>query len=86
MFQFYDSTIKRCLCNEDGKVMIVMFQFYDSTIKRFLTITCSEQVEEGFNSTIVRLKEEADGETTKYLIGFNSTIVRLKAFLNALHH
>ena len=87
-FQFYDSTIKRGLKDKNG-VEIYEFQFYDSTIKslrNLATIT----LHHNFNSTIVRLKVQADFEKRVKECYFNSTIVRLKALrilaTIVLHH
>ena len=56
-FQFYDSTIKRCV---NSKILGAsgLFQFYDSTIKRFSFLVYFNSRYD-FNSTIVRLKGES---------------------------
>ena len=55
MFQFYDSTIKRITA---AAIVAVLFgfQFYDSTIKSKI-ISYMKELNQCFNSTIVRLKE-----------------------------
>ena len=66
--------------------LIPTFQFYDSPIKSKDKIKNELDKLEGFNSMIVRLKEQLAQDFQPHFYGFNSMIVRLKGFRCAHLH
>ena len=56
-----------------------LFQFQSGTVKRTRDLGQND-IQESFNSKVVRLKEEENFSERPYCLSFNSKVVRLKAF------
>ena len=77
-FQFLYGTIK-IKNTKMKKRFILSFQFLYGTIKITLGLTPPRVIFWGFNSYMVRLKYNWDGDKDPFLQGFNSYMVRLKS-------
>ncbi len=82
-FQFHNGTIKS-MAKVIFQNLPAKFQFHNGTIKSS-SFCCNSTCKTNFNSTMVRLKVEANLEAWADYFYFNSTMVRLKAatYINA---
>ena len=61
------------------------FRFQTGSIKRRGFAICQRQHDYGFDSKLVRLKDNSERASIDSIIGFDSKLVRLKGFVTAMY-